>query len=259
MQEIKTISFIGSGNVATALAIHLFKKKYTISQVYSKNLHNAQVLAKKVKAKATNHIQNIADADLYIIALKDDVIETVSKKIKNKNIPIVHTSGTVSTEVFYKNKFKTFGCFYPLQTFSKKNKLGVSNFPILLEANDTKFYSKLEKLALAVSANRLRANSKQRLNIHLAAVLACNFTNYLYSVSEDILNQSHFKINLLYPLIKQTAENAKKEKVFTLQTGPAIRKDYSTIRKHLQVLEKNKKAKKMYRLLTQAIQEKATE
>lgn len=259
MQEIKTISFIGSGNVATALAIHLFKNKYIISQVYSKNLYNAQILAKKVNAKAINHIQNIADADLYIIALKDDVIETVSKKIKNKNIPIVHTSGTVSTEVFYKNKFKTFGCFYPLQTFSKKNTLSVSNFPILLEANNRKFYTKLKKLASAVSANRLQADSRQRLNIHLAAVFACNFTNYLYSVSEDILKHNHFKIDLLYPLIKQTAENAKKEKVFTLQTGPAIRKDYSTIKKHLLVLDKNKKAKKLYRILTQAIQEKAKE
>ncbi|CAG0980931.1 hypothetical protein FLAV_01765 [Flavobacteriales bacterium] len=259
MQEIKTISFIGSGNVATALAIHLFKKKYTITQIYSKNLHNAKVLAKKVKAKATNLIEGMADADLCIVALKDDVIETVSKKINNKNIPIVHTSGTVSTEVFHKNNFKTFGCFYPLQTFSKKSKLSVSNFPILLEANDTKFYTKLEKMASAVSTNRLRANSQQRLNIHLAAVFACNFTNYLYSISENILQQSHFKINLLYPLIKQTAENTKKEKVFTLQTGPAIRKDYSTIKKHLELLEKNKKAKKIYRLLTQAIQEKATE
>jgi predicted short-subunit dehydrogenase-like oxidoreductase (DUF2520 family) len=259
VRRINTISFIGSGNVATALAIKLFNKKYTIRQVYSLNLNNAKRLAKQVNAKAINNTENLLPADIYIMALKDDAIEIISKKIKNKLVPIVHTSGTVNSNVFLKNKFKVYGCLYPLQTFSKKNIQKIKSYPILLETSNPNFYKALEKLTKSISKNILPAKSEERLNIHLAAVFACNFTNYLYSISEEILNKNNHPLDLLYPLIKQTAENSKNKKIFTYQTGPAIRGDNKTIEKHLNILKEQKEFSKLYQLLTKSIQKKAKE
>jgi len=259
VKKINSISLIGSGNVASALALKLFKKKYTIRQVYSPTSKNAKKLAEQVNAGAINNINNLLPADLYIMALKDDAIEIVSKAIKNKMVPIVHTSGTVNSEVFFKNKFKTYGCLYPLQTFSKKNNNKMKSYPILLEASNINFYKNLEKVAKSISKNILPANSNERLNIHLAAVFACNFTNYLYSVSEEILKNSNNSLSLLNPLIEQTSENSKNKNVFTLQTGPAIRGDNKTIEKHLNLLKGNKEFYNLYQLLTKSIQDKAKE
>lgn len=44
----KRIVVVGSGNVATHLALALYKKGYDILQVYSRQLANAETLAKRV-------------------------------------------------------------------------------------------------------------------------------------------------------------------------------------------------------------------
>ena len=46
------VTIIGSGNVATHLAVALHKQGVVINQVYSKSIDNAQILAKQVNAEA---------------------------------------------------------------------------------------------------------------------------------------------------------------------------------------------------------------
>ena len=83
MNEIKTISFIGSGNVATNLAVALKAKGFTIDTILSQTLQNATVLAAKVNAKGTDELNQLDQtSDLYIISLKDDVIGTFLKGLK---------------------------------------------------------------------------------------------------------------------------------------------------------------------------------
>ena len=77
MKEIKTISFIGSGNVATHLAIALNAKGFTIDTILSQTLQNATELASKVNARGIDQLNQLDQtSDLYIISLKDDVIDT---------------------------------------------------------------------------------------------------------------------------------------------------------------------------------------
>ena len=119
MNEIKTISFIGSGNVATNLAIALNAKGFTIDTILSQTLQNATVLAAKVNAKGTDELNQLEQtSDLYIISLKDDVIDTYLKGLNLHNRLLVHTSGSYETTKLTKFSTKT-GSFYPLQTFNK--------------------------------------------------------------------------------------------------------------------------------------------
>ena len=107
---MKNIVLIGSGNVATHLGLSLVNKGYTIKQVWSKQLKNADILAKKLNSTSTDELKNLKNADLYIVAVKDDSLEAVIQQIKVNNI--VHTSGSIGLEVF-DNKFKNYGVFYP--------------------------------------------------------------------------------------------------------------------------------------------------
>ena len=45
---MKKILLIGSGNLATHLALKIDKKKYLITQVFSRNIDNAKHLANKI-------------------------------------------------------------------------------------------------------------------------------------------------------------------------------------------------------------------
>ena len=100
---MKNIILIGAGNVATHLGLSLTNQGYIIKQVWSKQLITAKALAKKVNSTATNNLDNIQDADLYIVAVKDDVLASIIKQLNINNI--IHTSGSIGLEVF-DNKFE---------------------------------------------------------------------------------------------------------------------------------------------------------
>ena len=95
----KRIVVIGSGNVATHLALALCKKGYDILQVYSRQLANAETLANRVGGVAVDSIADIVDnADFYFISVKDDAIADIvsSLKIQNPDAVVAHTAGSVA-------------------------------------------------------------------------------------------------------------------------------------------------------------------
>ena len=86
------IVVFGAGNVATHLSIALKKAGLNIKCIYSKTIDSAKKLAIKVDANYTNEIEHIpVEADLYIIAVKDEVIDNILKQIKMKCGIVVHT------------------------------------------------------------------------------------------------------------------------------------------------------------------------
>ena len=137
MKDIKTITFIGAGNVATHLAKAFFFEDFEIEQVYSNNIDNALALADEVNSIAIDNVINLnSNSDLYIVAIKDDAIENVLQQIIDKNIFIVHTSGSIPITVFEQTGFNNYGIFYPLQTFSKLKAINLLDVPFCIEANE---------------------------------------------------------------------------------------------------------------------------
>src|SRR6185312_11394489 len=111
---MEKIVLIGSGNVATQLAGIFVEKGMKIGQVYSHTLEHAEILAHIVNCDAIDDLNKIRqDADLYIIAVKDDVIEEVAANLNLPGKTVVHTSGSVSLEAI-KNISDHTGVFYPL-------------------------------------------------------------------------------------------------------------------------------------------------
>src|SRR5882757_850049 len=113
------ITIIGSGNVATHLSAAFKNAGHRIAQVYSRDMQNAALLAYHVGAEAVNDLNNITvDTDIFIIAVKDDVIAEIIPLLCGFKKLIVHTSGAVDMELI-QSFTELAGVFYPLQTFSK--------------------------------------------------------------------------------------------------------------------------------------------
>jgi len=247
------ISIIGSGNLATQLGLALHKEGYLIAQVYSRSQKNASLLAKKLKAQAVTDLKKLStDSVIYIIAVKDDAIEAVIKQLKLKDQILVHTSGSVSMNIL-KPASKNYGVFYPLQTFSKEKHVNFKVVPVCIEANNSATATTLQYFAKSVSGNVQKVNSEQRKKIHLAAVFACNFSNHMFTIAEQLLAKEKLSLDLLKPLIEETAEKIKKTKPSKAQTGPAIRNDIKTMDVHLNLLKKEKDFKKLYELISKSI------
>ena len=249
MVVAKTITLIGAGNVATHLGKALFDKGYSINQVYSQSLDNASSLASELNAMPCDDIKFLTDeSDLYLICIKDDFIKEIAKRLPFTNKTVAHTSGSVPMECL--SKFDNHGIFYPLQTFSKEVLVDISTIPFCIEGNNNETEEILLKLGEALSQYVHKINSEQRKKIHLAAVFSCNFSNYMYSISEDILNQNDIDFDILKPLILETAKKIQNNAPKSTQTGPASRNDEGIIKNHIEFLADSKDYQDIYKIIT---------
>ena len=244
-----TVTIIGAGNVAQ----HLYKafsatEKVQISQWFNRSLDAIQKYKNEVDI--TDDISSLKDADIYIIAISDDAIASVSGRLPFSNKLVLHTSGSVNMHHLDKKNHR--GVFYPLQTFTKGANLNFEDVPICIEVERKSDYGIVKKLAIAAGGMYYRINSDQRAALHLAAVFVNNFTNQLYRVAHEITEAQSVEFDILKPLITETAKKVQTLSPYMAQTGPAIRKDKKTISKHLKALDK-KIHKDIYLLLTKAI------
>lgn len=247
------ISIIGSGNVATHLSAAFKNAGHRIVQVYSRNPQHAALLAYHVGATPVSSLEEIdTETDLFVISVKDDAIAPIAAELARNQKLIVHTSGSTSLEsllAFTPNA----GVFYPLQTLSKTREIDFRTVPLCVEGNNEVTTSLLEELAGSVSNRVYRISSEQRRVLHLAAVFACNFPNYLFDAARQLLAQSDMDFELLRPLILETAQKVQEHLPASVQTGPAVRNDQLTMAAHLNMLADAPELKMIYELLSQEI------
>ncbi|HEY0262752.1 MAG TPA: DUF2520 domain-containing protein [Chitinophagales bacterium] len=251
------VSFIGSGNTATQLALALHEKGIAISQIISSSFENANFLAQKMNAKASDNLLDFdtPNVDILLIAVTDDKIAKVASDLaKQTNVIVAHTSGSVNMSEL--EKHTNYGVFYPFVSIQKNIRTDFSNAPFLIEGNNNFVVSKLKELAIVVSNNIIDANSQQRQMLHLSAIFANNFVNNQLSIAQDILAKNNLPFSLLRPLLANYFEKLQTHLPSELQTGPAIRHDTATIEKHLELLQTLPEYQKIYALISDNIQRK---
>ena len=244
------VTVIGSGNVAQHLITAFLKSsEIELSQVFSREKEN---VAHLIDAdKITNDYVSLSESDIYVIAVSDSAIAEVSSKLPFQNRFVVHTSGSVPLEdLDSKNKR---GVFYPLQTFTKNKEVDFSIIPTCLESEFDDDYTILENLAEAIKSRHYLISSAQRKSLHVAAVFVNNFTNHLYQIGQEICTEHSVSFEILKPLIAETANKINTLSPIDAQTGPAKRKDATTIKAHLSYLS-DENQKNIYTLLTKSIQ-----
>lgn len=245
-----SVVILGAGNVAT----HLFKAfdesdKIAVKQWFSRNLKSIE--SYKNQVEITDQLEQLKEADVYILAVSDDAVAPLSALLPFENRLVVHTSGAVN--IHHLDKKNRRGVFYPLQSFSKASEVDFANVPLCIEALEKSDLNLLKSMAEAIGSTSHKVNTKQRAALHLAAVFVNNFTNQLYRVAHEITENEGVEFDILKPLIVETAKKIETLSPYKAQTGPAKRNDKKTIKKHIKLLE-NDQHKAIYELLTASIQ-----
>lgn len=247
MKNIQNIVVIGAGNVGSHLARSLMSAGCNIVQVAGRHEANVIALAQEVGAPA--HTLDFSEVgkghDLYILALPDQAMAEVLPRLGLHDELIVHTSGSAPMEVLSPYSLNT-GVIYPLQTFTGSRNIDLKEVPVLIEANSKSNEAALSSLAKKLSSRVSTIDSRQRQILHLAAVFACNFSNHMYDIAEQILAEHGLDFDLLKPLILETAGKAVALGPRASQTGPARRKDMRIIREHLELLKDHEAARELY-------------
>ncbi|MDG1824375.1 MAG: DUF2520 domain-containing protein [Flavobacteriaceae bacterium] len=240
------IGLIGTGNVATALAREIRDHK-TLTLVQLIGRGQNKLPKDLITVPFSDQFNALPTCDMILIAVSDHAIQEVSNLLPLTDAIVAHTSGASSIDLLSKHKHR--GVFYPLQTFSKQQQLNWFEIPILWEGNNKQVNEKLETISQMISQNPVQSDEKQRLSMHLAAVVVNNFTNHLYAEAHRFCKSKQLNFDLLAPLIEETTRKIKQQDPRESQTGPASRADMQTIQRH-KTIPMTKELSDIYSLFT---------
>ena len=232
------IVIIGKGNVATNLD-YAFRKKGIACQMVS----------------SREGLDQLPQANVYIYAVRDEALPSVVKQVVGVGKSLhLHTSGTMPITVFGDDKPHA-GIFYPFQTFSKARVIeDFSTVPVFFEARGIDDISAVYSLALTITSHVYEATQHDRERLHVAGVFTNNFTNLMYTMAAELLQNTHIPFKALLPLIDETAAKVHTLSPRDAQTGPARRGDENVMNHHLSLL--NEEQRQVYQLLSDAIKKR---
>lgn len=231
------IVVIGTGRLASNLVPALQKVGHEVRVVNSRTLEG---------------LPNEADA--FVIAVKDDALESVARRVVRGREEQVffHTAGSMPLSVF-KGIARHYGVFYPMQSFSKERQVDFADVPIFLEGCDDKAIQTAHAIAESISRKVYELTTAERRYLHLAAVFACNFANHCYALSAKVLEQHGLPFDVMLPLIDETARKVHTMHPVPAQTGPAIRWDENVMSAQKALLDNEPEMQKIYELMSNSI------
>ncbi len=232
MKRQVRIGLFGSGRVGGHL-LRAFDRlpEVEVAGVWTRHPGRHSVLAGR--RDLVRRPEDMPEADVYVLALKDDAVGEFSRHLAGRRGLTVHTSGAVPSTVLQTRRR---GVFYPLQTFTEHTEPDWTAIPLLVYAQTSEDTALLERLARMLTPEVFRVDDDQRARLHTAAVFVSNFTNAMVQIGEELNREAGLPEELLKPLLEATFRNILEKGAEAVLTGPARRGDIKTIEKHLRLL-----------------------
>lgn len=238
--------------MAEVLSAGLKAAGHTILSVASRGGDSARLLAEASGAEWRRDLTVPGNCDILILAVTDTAVpEIASSAAIPPGTVIAHTAGSVPLSAL--GRITNAGVLYPLQTFTKGYAPDLSKVPFFIEATDSHTLAMLREIATGIGSGAWDCDSGQRIYLHVAAVFANNFSNFMMTAGETIAARAGFDPVLLHALMEETVRKALRSGPASAQTGPAVRHDQGTIKSHIELLSFSPEYQELYRLVSSMI------
>lgn len=231
------IGFVGSGNASRTLIPRLSAHANILLFARDKKSIEGSELC--------DSLEDLFDCSVIILAVNDGAIDSVAAELSSYKGILAHLSGASPLP-----KHERGAVMWPLQNLTEHTNLDESPFFYECSHKDDEFI--ITKIISNLNANAVESTLEFRHKMHLCAVLSHNFSNHLIAQSEEIVGTENAKY--LIPILKEMIRKLDNNSASSLQTGPALRHDESTIKRHLELLNTNDDLAKIYTLLSKSIQ-----
>jgi predicted short-subunit dehydrogenase-like oxidoreductase (DUF2520 family) len=259
------VFILGAGKVGTALA-----RAFRAAKVEVVGLHGRKALNEPDAITAGPIPPFFAGATVVYVTVRDAQLEEVLASLASTPMSpgavVLHASGAAEPAALAALRAQGHPCgtFHPLFAFTDPARaaagigsawFGIDGDPRACEASRT--------LASALGARTLEIPAGEKVRYHAAAVFVSNFPALLMASGEKLLG----KIGLmpddaraaLMPLFAAAAENVKAKPSAQALTGPIVRGDVETVRKHVVALASTPELLALYIALARSAVELARE
>ena len=255
----RTVSIVGAGSLGTALALTLpsagYKVKFIAVRGKSSGQLRARALARKVKARFVELGTQALDTDLVWVTVPDDAIAQVARTLAGaqswKKKIVFHSSGALTSDELapLRAKGARVASVHPMMTFVRGSVPNMARVAFAVEGDAVATRAAREAVEwLGGEAFPIRKQNK--VLYHAFGSFASPLVIALMASLEQVAQAAGIKQRdikrVMLPLLLQTLRNYLYTDAASAFSGPLVRGDVATVRKHLAALKKVPAAREVY-------------
>lgn len=252
------IGIIGAGKVGTTLGQYLKLKGMEITGIYSNTLENARDSAEFIGTECYEKLEELVKvSNTLFLTVPDGAIELVWDCITEFDLNrklVCHFSGSLSSDVFksYERTGAKVCSVHPIYAFSNKYSAYEQFHKVRLTLEGEEEAVWVMKGLWEGLGHKVTALKKEdKAKYHAAMSLASNHVLAVLDTAIRLLKDCGFQEDGAYEalntLVCENVANGMKYGVVQALTGPVERNDTDTVKKHLEVL--NRQDRELYRNL----------
>ncbi|HLW86779.1 MAG TPA: DUF2520 domain-containing protein [Candidatus Sulfotelmatobacter sp.] len=259
------ITIAGAGNLGSVLATCLHRAGYAIDEIVFHNSRAARrkagVLARSVDARAVDVAGANLEAEVFWFCVPDDAIaevaQSLAEKTNWKGRIALHSSGALSSEELtaLKRRGAHVASVHPMMTFVAGSKPSLAGVPWAIEG-DAVAVRVSRRMVKDLGGQAYAIRKQEKVAYHAWGTFASPLLTALLATTEQVaaaagVNRKEAKRRML-PILQQTLANYAALNAAGAFSGPIVRGDAETIRRHLRSLRKVPGAGEVYVALARA-------
>jgi predicted short-subunit dehydrogenase-like oxidoreductase (DUF2520 family) len=260
-----SITIVGPGNLGSALALELARIGYPIRHIVSRRssrgVSAARTLARRVKAKHVFPGEAVFDSDIVWITVPDDAIAEVAAQLAPlqswRGTIVLHPSGAMTSDELsaLKKRGAKVASAHPMMTFVRGKKARWQGVPFDIEGDEAAVQAAY-RIAEVLGGDPFRLEKRHKALYHAFGSFASPMVIALMSAMEQVAEAAGVPPKkakkMVWPLLSQTLQNYLEKDGARAFSGPLVRGDVKTIRKHLEQLKRVPEARDVYLALARA-------
>jgi len=259
-----SIAIVGPGNLGSALALSLREAGFTIEAVIARgrgeSLTKAQRLAQQVGAKASVASTTIR-AQLIWFCVPDSEIAhaavTFARESSWQGKVALHSSGALSSDELdaLRRRGASVASVHPLMTFVRGSRPSLAGVPFAIEG-DAAAVQAGRRIVRDLGGKPYSIRKEDKSAYHAWGTFASPLLTALLAATENVAGLARVNrrdgVRRMMPILRQTLENYAKLGGPNAFSGPIVRGDVDTVRRHSRVLRDLPAACEVYAALARS-------
>jgi predicted short-subunit dehydrogenase-like oxidoreductase (DUF2520 family) len=263
----RTFSIVGAGRLGVSLAAALVRRGWRIALIVDKDLRTARQARRFIGGgRAAAAIGPASKpGEVVIVAVPDAAISPVAATLAGSGADwagraVLHTSGLLPARALepLRKKGARTASLHPVQAFPGRDgpasafkgiTWGIEGDPAAVRS--------AEAIVRRLRGHVLLLSEENKPLYHAACVLASNALVALEWTAAGLFREAGIgdeaSAATLLPLAQGTLQNVKILGLEEALTGPILRGDAATLRKHLEALRAAPEAREVYRVMGKAV------
>ena len=265
MTEKVRIAIVGAGNLGTALAVSLRGAGYVIESVIPgrtrSSLQRGKALAREVGARLRTDLQGSSAAVVWFCVPDSKIMNAAAAYARHlpirEGLVALHSSGALTSDELesFRHKGAAVASAHPLMTFVRDSWPSLAGVPFAVEG-DAPAIRLVRRIVTDLGGAYYPIRKKDKAAYHAWGAFASPLLTSLLVTSERVaelagVDRKSARRRMI-PILLQTLANYASLGAAGAFSGPIVRGDVETVRKHLEVLRRTPTSRNAYTALARA-------